>query len=237
MQRFLPPGTKHEALAAKAPVSGFSLIELLVSMAIMALLVAMSVPAVSSLKNSSDLNKNLTIVAGILEEARLRAVSQNTYVWILFSENPSGAESGVKVATIASLDGRDVLGWVNAPVNISANGSSLETASKIREMQGVEVRDWSESFPTVADLQNVSPPPSDTKIMAPVSITGVAGRPDLKFTRAIQFTPTGEARINAAPARFIDFTVVPVTEGRNANQAMLRVSGLTGKATIFRNGQ
>ena len=67
--------------------------------------------------------------------------------------------------------------------------------------------------------------------MASVNITGGT----LTFTRAVQFTPTGEARVGASVSRFIDLAVLEDSVVGSSNRAVLRLTGLTGKTSVQRN--
>ena len=64
--------------AACADVRGFSLIELMLTVAIAATLIAMAVPALSAVNNATKLSNASQQVERTLQTARMRSVSQNT---------------------------------------------------------------------------------------------------------------------------------------------------------------
>jgi len=75
--------------AARTPVpSGFSLVELLVVVAVIGLLLAVGASALSRSGNSLGLTTTVGNVQGILDEARQIAVSKNKYVQVRFLGNP-----------------------------------------------------------------------------------------------------------------------------------------------------
>jgi prepilin-type N-terminal cleavage/methylation domain-containing protein len=96
-------------------VSGFSLVELLSVMAVIALLMAMVAPAFNGIRGGANVNRATFELAGVLEQARSYALAQNTYVWVGFFEedvlqgpqNPAQPGQGgrVVVSVVASRDG------------------------------------------------------------------------------------------------------------------------------------
>jgi prepilin-type N-terminal cleavage/methylation domain-containing protein len=93
----------------------FTLLELLVVIGIMALLLALVAPAVTSIKQADDLTRSSYGIAKILEQARSYAMANSTYVWVGFKEVDVSKDSSltpqqpgigrVAVAVIAARDG------------------------------------------------------------------------------------------------------------------------------------
>jgi prepilin-type N-terminal cleavage/methylation domain-containing protein len=77
---------------------GFSLVELLVVLAIVGIMGSLAAFSISSLKNTHDLTKSATLMLGALEQARTYAMANNTYVWVGFYEE-SGATTSTNPAT------------------------------------------------------------------------------------------------------------------------------------------
>ena len=201
----------------KPPRLGFSLLELLVVVALLGVLSVLAVPALSGLTRSNTMNKNLLILSGVFEQARQYAISRNTYVWVvLTSASNTGLTNSLKVGQIASLDGTDVLSWSPASTLVSGS-SNLEMVGRPQELRMVRIEN------SAAADAGAS--------MASVNITGGT----LTFTRAVQFTPTGEARVGASVSRFIDLAVLEDSVVGSSNRAVLRLTGLTGKTSVQRN--
>lgn len=107
---------------SKRETSGFSLIELLVVVAILGLLMAATVPTIRGLTTGPSLNSaSITLRSG-LEQARARALSMNNYVG-LFIVDAHGNEEEVlsqyALFEVADLDG-GIFKTLNPPRQITA---------------------------------------------------------------------------------------------------------------------
>ena len=89
--KFGMPQTRHWC-------RGFTLIELLTVIAIIAILSALVVFAVPSIKGGRDLTQSAYVVSGALEQARSYAMANNTYAWVGFFEE-DGSQSSTNPAT------------------------------------------------------------------------------------------------------------------------------------------
>jgi prepilin-type N-terminal cleavage/methylation domain-containing protein len=98
-------------------VGGFTLLELLVVMGIVAILMVLVAPAFTALKSGGDVTSAAYTIKGVLEQARTYAMANNTYVWVGFyeedvsiaSKNPATPGTGRLVMSIvASKDGTTV---------------------------------------------------------------------------------------------------------------------------------
>jgi prepilin-type N-terminal cleavage/methylation domain-containing protein len=97
----------------------FTLVELVVVIAIIAVLTALLAPAFTNLKGTNDLTNAAYTIKDVLEQARTYARVNNTYAWVGFYEengsiastNPPTAGSGrLVISSIASADGTTVYG-------------------------------------------------------------------------------------------------------------------------------
>jgi type IV fimbrial biogenesis protein FimT len=69
---------------------GLTLIELIVTMALMALILGMAIPVSRSIMASSELTATTNAMVGVLNEARVQGIRRNRTVWI----SPGVGESG-----------------------------------------------------------------------------------------------------------------------------------------------
>jgi prepilin-type N-terminal cleavage/methylation domain-containing protein len=100
--------TDHSARA------GFTLLELLIVLGIIALLLVLIAPAFTTIKSGGDVTSAAYTIKGVLDTARTYAKANNTYTWVGFyeedvsqpSSNPATAGTGRLVMSIvASKDG------------------------------------------------------------------------------------------------------------------------------------
>src|SRR6266480_1543664 len=90
--------------------SGFTLVEMMVVVAIIAILMVLVVPAFTNLKSAGDATSAAYTIKAALDTARTYAKANNTYVWVGFFEeditNPLNPGTGrVVISIVASKDG------------------------------------------------------------------------------------------------------------------------------------
>lgn len=222
----------------RLPGRAFSLVELLTVIAVMSLLVSVAVPALSSLAKGNQMNQSLMEIAGSLDQARQYAISHNTYVWVAFRPNPSGAMGDeLSVVLLASKTGTDPSPWADYGTVPNAQIALLGRARTFTQIRLEEAGTFGESkIPQLAGKSAVTAAntPSEDTAVFDIKLPGTPG--PVNFTRAIQFTPSGEARVASSVIDVIEFGIHP-TRGNvadNNNVAVLRVNGLTGQTTVFR---
>jgi len=93
---------------------GFTLLELLIVIGIIAVLLVLIAPAFTSLKSAGDVTNAAYTIKGVLDTARTYAKANNTYTWVGFYEedvsqpstNPATAGTGrLVISIVASKDG------------------------------------------------------------------------------------------------------------------------------------
>ena len=200
--------------------TGFSLIELLTVMAIISILASFSVSAISGIGKAGQMNAGLSVLSGMAERARQQAITQNTYVWMAWSEPDA---EGCSVVLLESKTGGDSLGWTQDPVTLSAN-PDVQIVGKREYLRGIKLLGaGAVSLPGVPDAGAAS-----------ASEVDWVGSPAGNLVRAVQFAPTGEARVRTS-ARMIELGIQFLQGGEtSANTALLRLAGATGKANLFR---
>lgn len=193
---------------------GFSLVELVVVMAIILVLLGLTVPAFLSITRTSRLTQATGEIAGLLEGARTYAIANNTHVFfglqeVDMNQDPEVApqKQGVGrivIAIMASRDGtrgydfnRPAASWRNS------NEGHLFAISKLRRFDGVHL------------AASLGPPPENgpmgkvsgredvgqyyrlghpaCRSVTPLEDPGHLGRN--RFEKVIHFDPQGVARI------------------------------------------
>jgi prepilin-type N-terminal cleavage/methylation domain-containing protein len=220
--------------------SAFSIIELLMVIAIVGLLAAITGPAISSLTNSNTLSQTFSDLAGLLEQARAYAVANNTYVWVSFHQQlASGSNaSSVSVAVVASQDGTDPNINNNIPYAYGSVPafpliliSKLHTFPHIQlEAAGVITASQIPSLPSVVPAVTSS---SNGLNSNSFSIQLPGSSSSSSFSQGFQFTPDGEARVGFTPVNVIEFDLQP-TQGNAQDVAVFRVNGITGQTSVYR---
>lgn len=99
--------------------AGFTLLELLIVVGIIAVLLVLIAPAFTSLKSAGDVTNAAYTIKGVLETARTYAKANNTYTWVGFFEEdvtqasttpPTPGIGRLVMSIVASKDGSNVYG-------------------------------------------------------------------------------------------------------------------------------
>lgn len=259
MNRFLPPQFKQKPPVAKSaqilpfrprPQNdlAFTLTELLIVVALLSVLSALMVPALSSLNASGSLRQNLSTVVGLVESARQTAVTRNTYVYVAFlspeaARNlpPSQIEPGTTYAAVfVSMDGTDVLKQASSSMlrEVDGNITRLERIAKLRSLRFSGEIPSSNALANRLEPVDAEGPGSAWKIESKPPPEGMA----ITFDRIIKFLPQGGARVTEPPVEAIQLIVSPNagSESSHASEdlkaAVIRIDGLTGKISVHQPG-
>src|SRR5438552_18822012 len=179
-----PPILKQPPPATAA----FTLVELLIVVAIIAILMVLITPAFTSIKSGTDVTSAAYTIKGVLDTARTYAKANNTYAWVGFYEenvaNPASpnadppAVGRVMMSIVASNDGTIIYD----PNNLAAiNAARLLQVGKLTKIENAHL--WThtdtpsgagstfDTRPDVASaycIGNSSPPNSATLFQYPV---------------------------------------------------------------------
>jgi prepilin-type N-terminal cleavage/methylation domain-containing protein len=243
-----------QGCAARKSSRAFTLAEMLVVLAIMALLGTLVAPSVLGLKSSGQMNQNLSKLSGLIEDARQYAIANDTYVWVAFA--PATDSSGLKtlsVATLASADGTDPASttatpWPSAsygPVPGANPSPSINLVTKVSILRQISLSDAG-TF-TSGQIPDLPTPPSPVSSTANspalngggfFQVTLPAQATPVNFTTAVQFTPRGEARNGNNPVDLLELDLQPqkgnASQLDSSNVAVIRINGLTGEPVIYR---
>ena len=235
------PPFPRQASPLRHAAGGFSLLELLAAIGIMMSLMALTVPATSFL-GAAKFSRATVRTAEILETARQYAVSHNTYTWAAFYVSSDGdGPQTVYVALVASVDGTsDILSDPTATLNSSAvwpGGAAADPAKcqLVRKIDSLPETTWTDSGSIPLSSLPASPAPVGAANTSPTFSLTVPGLGAKDFTRSIEFTPTGEAKVQAAPVSSIEFGLrrVQGTVASNYQVAVMRINGFTGQTQVY----
>ncbi len=203
-------------------VGGFTLVELLVVIGIVALLMALIAPAFTNIKSGTDVTSAAYTIKGVLDTARTYAKANNTYVWVGFKEVDVSRDASVSpqidgtgrvaIASVASKDGTRGYDVTNNSLSNPTwtnynNGANLAAVGKLQHLDNVHL---------ATTLNGPSNPPPTTGNMArpniqsnnyvignaPTSVTpfdwplgSALNAGQYSFQKVINFDPQGVARI------------------------------------------
>ena len=255
-----PEADRSLPAAAGPLISGFTLIEMMVVIAIIAILMALITPAFTSLKSASDITSAAYTVQGVLDQARTYAQANNTYTWVGFFEenvsNPSPNSATPKfgrivMSIVASKDGTIVYD--------PSNPAKIDTTKLIQVGKLIKIEEahlWThtdspsgagstyDTRPNVTAIYcigDASPPTSLTPFQYPVGNPEPAAQ--YTFVKAIQFSPGGEARINNSTSTYSLQTTAEIalrpTHGTTVdtigpNPVAIQFTGVAANVKIYR---
>src|SRR2546421_3235705 len=138
--------------------SGFSLMELMVVVAIIILLTTFLTPAFKNLKSADDVTSAAYTIKGVLDQARTYAKANNTYTWVGFYEEnttastptnsapPYPGKGRVLLATVYSTDGTKIFTDSDPAAPLPA--ARLKKIGKLTRIEGIHLTDIGNPSPT-----------------------------------------------------------------------------------------
>jgi prepilin-type N-terminal cleavage/methylation domain-containing protein len=201
--------------------AGFTLLELLIVVGIIALLMVLIAPAFTTIKGGTDVTSAAYTVKGVLDTARTYAKSNNTYTWVGFLEenvaNPVSPNADTPkvgrliMSIVASKTGTNVYGAGNGPID----PTKLTQIGKLIKIENVHVPlfalgtgagdafDARPSPSPAADANNSrfgelnGASPNTAPLTTPHNFQYPVGNAGAQYTfsRLLEFTPRGESRV------------------------------------------
>ena len=225
----------------------FTLIELLLVMAVVALLAALSLQSISSLQDSGNITAGAYNLSGILENARAYAMSNNTYTWVGFFEesNSVGTRTTTPinvappytspnvgrliVCVVAAIDGTKNLTRVDPTSGLTV--SNLVALQKLTGIQNLHITNLNTSLapatgsatqPNTLSGRPVANSFLDNENGAVAAISPYTfSMYNYTFYKTISFSPRGEAELDVpSPTlqHLIEIGLLP-THGGTVNTA------------------
>lgn len=237
--------------------AAFSLVELLVVIALMTTAALLAGPALNAVSKAGDITKSTYDLAGVVQNARAYAITNNTYVWVgLFEENADSAGNEgtgrVILSTVASRDGSS-LAPSTGGTSYSLAPSQIIHIGKLVKLENTHLKTFpagtgsGATFDTRPPIATTAAQFGDqTPTESIAQFQAFSGSTAYQFRKTIQFSPRGEACISGSTGDSLQYTMTPVVEiglqptrgtrvdTANPNVAAIQISGLLGNVKTYR---
>ncbi len=251
--------SRHAAVPPPRDEGGFTLLELLVVIGIVAILMVLIAPAFTSIKSAGDVTSAAYTIKGVLDQARTYAVANNTYVWVGFEEVDVSKDASVSpqttgigrvaVAVIASKGGTRGYDVTNSSLSNPAwanynNGASFVAIGKLQHFENLHLAN---SLPTTGNMAR----PSAGYVIgnAAASVTpfdwplgSAIGAGQYSFQKVVNFDPQGVARLQYSTNSdaIVAYTEIGLQQthgtavSTSTNVVAIQLGGVGGSVTIYR---
>jgi len=170
---------------------GFSLIEILLVIALIAMITTLAIPAISSIGQARGVSEAGFQFASAIEQARAVAIARQTYVWLGIETNTSSGSRDLLLGTMYSKDG-----------STNTNATNLQPSSKALTIERVGI---AKATPSATSAPASTTDISTNSAGAKFSI----GHAQFSSGRTLLFAPSDEVAL-AAPAAGTEFRFEPL---------------------------
>lgn len=215
---------------------GFSLIELLVVIAIMVILGALTLPNFVGINTAKVLANNAYQLAGIFQQARTTAMSENTYVAVgLYQYNSPDGVPCIAVGVVSSPNG-----LLNGLLN--GTQQTVTTVTKPIILRNVKIDpNPNQDYLTLSGANAGGTDVPSSSIVTYNFTLPILGNPTpVTFSNVIVFSPTGEAGL--APQTSTPTLLQPddclglglvASPSKNNHYVGIQIYGLSGQVSVY----
>jgi len=223
---------------------GFSMVELLVVLAIISIMSAVAVTAIASLGKADGFNIAMSSVSLVLERARAYAMANNTYVFVGIEETDAA-----QTATDIQQTGGGHIGRVAIQAFASVDGtmnlasSNLVSINKLQILNNVDIpASLSQTSGALAGRPTTTPDFNMGASSFPVlsNASSITSR-NYTFNKVIAFDSLGVVHVPAATPssgyQYIEIDVQPtngnVIPSKVSNVGVVEIDATTGAVTVY----
>ncbi|HEY0256567.1 MAG TPA: prepilin-type N-terminal cleavage/methylation domain-containing protein [Candidatus Methylacidiphilales bacterium] len=212
--------------------NGFSLVELLCVIAIVSVLASATAPSIMGMLSGDQLTNNVYQLGGLVQQARVTAVTQHTYVWLGFSSTTKDGSPAVVVAMVSG----------NSGLSTDLNNSNYRLATKLVALKNVKLAALTDykSLPGYDTTDN----PTDAGAQSYTFTMSIPGNTAAKFGSVIAFGPDGQANVTQTggslpPGGSLQLVQcvglgLDASPSNKLRAAAIQVHGLSGQVSILR---
>lgn len=208
---------------------GFSLLELLATVAVAGVLMVLAVPALGPLTEGLNQTSSVARAHALLEGARNRAIAQNTSVWVAVASVDRDGTPGLAMAVVDSLSGeRPAEGEV---VDL-ATSPTYSLGSRVMVLRNMNIEtpaqilgEFPKALPGGLDVLADGRGP---RFQIPLSGGQLTALP------AIEFTPGGQVRSGQQLGAILNIGLRDPRDANLKNPTLVQINGFTGQLRTFR---